>query len=205
VMYPMAGLTAAVVAFRDAFPSAALRLYVEALGGVLQQVLERRCRFGVIGSLPAVPPAFERERLLGVRMTTVVAPGHPLANYAGPVPTSVLQQHVQLVLTDRTDLSRGREFGVISEQTWRLADLGAKHAFLREGLGWGHMPVSMVEVDLARGTLVEIVRQDSPGIDVLPMFAVYRADDPPGPAGRWLIARLRAAPEEGPHIYGTVR
>ena len=41
---------------------------------------------GVIGSLPAVPPAFARERLLGVRMTTVVAPGHPLANYAGPVP-----------------------------------------------------------------------------------------------------------------------
>ena len=45
------------------------------------------------------------------------------------------------------------------------------------------MPVSMVEVDLARGTLVEIVRQDSPGIDILPMFAVYRADDPPGPGG----------------------
>ena len=204
VMYPLAGLTAAVVAFRDAFPSTALHLYVEALGGVLQQVLERRCRFGVIGSLPAVPPAFERERLLGVRMTTVVAPGHPLANYAGPVPTSVLQQHVQLVLTDRTELSQGREFGVISEQTWRLADLGAKHAFLREGLGWGHMPVPMVEVDLARGTLVEIVLQDLPAIAILPMFAVYRADDPPGPAGRWLIARLRTAPEEAPHPYGTV-
>jgi DNA-binding transcriptional LysR family regulator len=204
VMYPMAGLTAAVVAFRDAFPSTALRLYVEALGGVVQQVLELRCRFGVIGSLPAVPPAFERERLLGVRMTTVVAPVHPLANYAGPIPTSALQQHVQLVLTDRTDLSQGREFGVISEQTWRLADLGAKHAFLREGLGWGHMPMSMVEVDLARGTLVEIVLQDSPAIAILPMFAVYDADDSPGPAGRWLIARLRAAPEEPSHPYGTV-
>ena len=46
VMYPMAGLTAAVVTFRDEFPSTALRLYVEALGGVLQQVLERRCRLG---------------------------------------------------------------------------------------------------------------------------------------------------------------
>lgn len=204
VMYPMAWLTAAVMSFRDAFPLTALRLYVEALGGVVQQVLERRCRFGVIGSLPAVPPTFERERLLGVRMTTVVAPGHPLANYAGPVPTSALQQHVQLVLTDRTDLSQGREFGVISEHTWRLADLGAKHAFLRGGLGWGHMPMPMVEVDLARGKLVEIVLQDGPGIAILPMFAVYRADDPPGPAGRWLIARLRTAPEEASHPYGTV-
>ena len=25
----------------------------------------------------------------------------------------------------------------------------------------------------------------------LPMWAVYPADRPPGPAGRWLIARLR--------------
>ena len=37
--------------------------------------------------------------------------------------------------------------------------------------------MSMVEVDLARGT------QDSPGIDILPMFAVYRADESAGPAG----------------------
>ena len=58
--------------------------------------------------------------------------------------------------------------------------------------------MSMVEVDLARGT------RDSPGIDILPMFAVYRADDSPGPAGRWLIARLRAAPEEARHPCGTV-
>ena len=62
----------------------------------------------------------------------------------------------------------------------------------------------MVEVDLARGTLVEIVLQDLPAIAILPMFAVYRADDPPGPAGRWLIARLRAAPEEAPPPFGTV-
>jgi DNA-binding transcriptional LysR family regulator len=204
VMYPMAGLTAAVAAFRDAFPSTALRLYVEALGGVVQLVLEGRCRFGVIGSLPMVPPAFARERLLGVRMATVVAPGHPLATYAGSVPTSALQQHVQLVLTDRTDLSQGREFGVISAQTWHLADLGAKHAFLRAGLGWGHMPMPTVEADLARGTLVEIILQDAPpGFGILPMFAVYHAADPPGPAGRWLIARLRATPGEAPYLSQT--
>jgi DNA-binding transcriptional LysR family regulator len=65
------------------------------------------------------------------------------------------------------------------------------------------MPMSMVEVDLARGTLVEIVLQDPPG-NMLPMFAIYRADDPPGPAGRWLIARLRTAPEEAPPPQRTV-
>jgi hypothetical protein len=28
---------------------------------------------------------------------------------------------------------------VVSRRTWRLADLGAKHALLREGIGWGNM------------------------------------------------------------------
>ncbi len=37
-----------------------------------------------------------------------------------------------------------------------LADLGAKHAFLCAGLGWGLMPRPMVEEDIARGALVKI-------------------------------------------------
>src|SRR5438309_8177420 len=58
-----------------------------------------------------------------------------------PYTTLFRSQHRQLVLTDRSELSQGKEFGVFSANTWRLADLGAKHAFLRAGLGWGGMPV----------------------------------------------------------------
>jgi soluble lytic murein transglycosylase-like protein len=43
------------------------------------------------------------------------------------------------VLTDRSELTAGREFGVMSGSVWRLADLFAKHAFLLQGLGWGGM------------------------------------------------------------------
>jgi hypothetical protein len=44
---------------------------------------------------------------------------------------------------------------VLSPSTWRLADLGAKLAFLRAGLGWGHTRLHMVQTDLAKGTLVK--------------------------------------------------
>ena len=44
--------------------------------------------------------------------------------------------------------------------SWRLADLGAKHAFLRAGLGWGAMPVGVIEADLANGSLVKIKLED---------------------------------------------
>ena len=36
---------------------------------------------------------------------------------------------MKLVLAERTVLSEGRDFGVLSLLTWRLAYLGVKHAF----------------------------------------------------------------------------
>jgi DNA-binding transcriptional LysR family regulator len=193
VMFPLEQLTGAIAAFQGEFPATPLRLYVEALGAVLQPVLEGRCAFGVMGSLPTAPSELTRERLLGVKMLFVASPTHPLAALKGPIPGRVLAQHRQLVLTDRSELSQGKDFGVFSASTWRLADLGAKHAFLRAGLGWGGMPAAVVETDLANGSLVKIAMEDVPDASlVMAMSAVYRTETPPGPAGRWLIERLKS-------------
>jgi len=48
------------------------------------------------------------------------------------VPRRELAKHVQLVLTDRSDLTAGRDFAVASPSTWRLADLSTKYAFLKD-------------------------------------------------------------------------
>jgi hypothetical protein len=45
------------------------------------------------------------------------------------------RDHLQLVLTDRSPLTQGRDLGVIGTQTWRLADLGTKHVLLKQGIG----------------------------------------------------------------------
>jgi DNA-binding transcriptional LysR family regulator len=194
VMFPMAVLTRAAAAFGERFPATPLRLYVEALGGVAKAVRDGLCGLGVIGSLPLDVPGMVTERLLGVTFVFVAAPTHPLAQISGPVGECELAKHVQLVLTDRTELSAGREFGVFSPRNWRLADLGAKHAFLLAGLGWGGMPLAMVERDLREGTLRRILLEDMPeGGEVMPMSATFKADAPPGPAGRWFVGELKAA------------
>lgn len=192
VMFPIATLTCAVQAFHEHFPSTPLRLYVEALGAVVQPLLSGQCGIAVIGSLPDVPPDCATEYLLGVPAVVVAAPVHPLARIKGTVLRSVAREHVQLVLTDRSSLTAGRDFGVVSPKVWRLADLGAKHAFLKAGLGWGGMPLHMVEADLRAGTLVRIDLETSPNVGPgFSMNAVYRKEQPPGPAGRWFIARLK--------------
>ncbi|MES0101867.1 LysR family transcriptional regulator [Mesorhizobium sp. M0019] len=192
VFFPIEAITEAAKEFREHFPRTPLRLFVEALGGAYLPVLSGTASIGVVGSLPTMPPSLTGERLIGVAFMMVAARDHPLAEIKGTIPKSELAKHVQLVLTDRSELSAGREFGVMSSSTWRLADLFAKHAFLLSGLGWGGMPLHAVQRDMAKGRLVELSIEDvPPGGLILPMSAVYPTSAPPGPAGRWLIERLK--------------
>jgi DNA-binding transcriptional LysR family regulator len=191
VMWPMDALTKAAVHSRKSYPHTALRLYVEALGGVIKPVLDRHCSLGIIGSLPTVPDELQSAPLLDIPFVTVVSPTHPLAAIRGVISTATVAKEVQLVLTDRTVLTEGRNFGVVSPLTWRLADLGAKHAFLKAGLGWGNMPLHMVKTDLESGALIKIRVQGVPRDTLMSMSVVFRKDAPPGPAGRAFIAQLK--------------
>lgn len=192
VHFPMTEITAAANEFRQQFPRTPLRLFVEALGAVHQRVLDRTASVGVAVDAPNAPSMLSAERLAAVTLVMVAACHHPLASCKGSIPKSELAKHVQLVLTDRSTLSAGIEFGVMSSSTWRLADLFAKHAFLLNGLGWGGMPTHVVERDIAEGKLVVLSIDDVPPAGVImPISAFYPTASPPGPAGRWLIERLK--------------
>lgn len=192
VFFPMGPITASAKAFSRTFTGTPLRLFVEALGGAYQPVLSGSASIGIVGSLPVMPASLTVERLPGVALVMVAAHDHSLARHKGMIARSELAKHVQLVLTDRSDLSAGREFGVMSPTTWRLADLFAKHAFLLDGLGWGGMPLHTIQGDIIAGRLVELSIEDvPPGGLILSMFAVYQTASPPGPAGRWLIEQLK--------------
>ena len=203
IFYPIEVITRVAKEFREQFPGVSLRIYVEALGAAIQPVLDGRCSIGVIGSLPVVPDTLSSERLSGIAFFMVAARDHPLSSYKKKIPKEVLGKHTQLVLTDRSELSSGREFGVMSPTTWRLADLLAKHHFLLNGLGWGGMPLHVVRKDLEEGRLCVLPVEDVPpdGL-LLPMSVVWQTKSPPGPAGRWFIERLKQIPVTAGKVPG---
>lgn len=193
VFFPLDALSDAAHAFYAEFPATPLRISVEALGGVVQPVLDGRAGLALLASFPTPPRGVISEHITRIDLITVAAADHPLAAIKGPIPRVELARHVQLVLTDRSALSSGNDYGVVSPLTWRLADLFAKQAFLLRGLGWGSMPAHAVEADIKAGRLVELAMQDVPqGRISLPLSAVYKATSPPGPAGRWLIDYLKS-------------
>ncbi|MEA3251082.1 MAG: LysR family transcriptional regulator [Pseudomonadota bacterium] len=198
VFFPTTTISAAAKAFAERFPLTPLRLFVEGLGAAYQPVLDGRCSLGILASLPVEFPSVVSERLDEIPMVMVASPQHPLAKFRGRIPKRELAKHVQLVLTDRSNLLAGKDYGVLSPSTWRLADLSTKHAFLKDGVGWGSMPRHMAEFDIAAGSLMLLdAREDF----ALTMSACYRASAPPGPAGRWLIDYLKGSSGDDPESH----
>jgi DNA-binding transcriptional LysR family regulator len=194
-MLPTERLVDAVQAFEAQFPTVTLRLHVEALGAVTQLVHTRVATIGVSGPLQAAVPGIEQIQVGGVELVPVAAPSHPLARNGANAP-GVARNHRQLVLTVRSSFVEGQDQGVVATDSWRLADLGAKHALLLAGVGWGNMPEPMVRGDLAAGRLVRLNLADWRG-GFYTLQAIHRTDTPPGPAAAWLIQRF-AAQHNGP-------
>jgi DNA-binding transcriptional LysR family regulator len=194
VFFPTSAITAVIKEFAERFPLTRLKMFVEGLGAAYQPILDGRCSLGIVASLPMSFPTLTSERIGEFALVMVAAIDHPLSRLSGKIPKRELAKHVQLVLTDRSQLLAGQEYGVLSPLTWRLADLSTKYAFLKDGVGWGSMPLHMVEQDVAAGTLVvldvEGVPQEGVKIDI---SAVHATTSLPGPAGRWLIDRIKVS------------
>jgi DNA-binding transcriptional LysR family regulator len=190
-MFPMSGVVDALRAFTAQFPTVPPRVYVQPLGAALELVRDGTCTIGLVPLIINDLTLMKSFPLLTIDLIPVVAPSHPLAKIDGLIETETLNQYVQLVLTDRSASTAGRDYGVLSSRTWRLADLGAKQSMLVAGLGWGNMPAHLVEDDIARGRLT-VIRPAEPDARraKLVMGGVYLADRQPGPAARWMIDHL---------------
>jgi DNA-binding transcriptional LysR family regulator len=167
------------------------RIYVQSLGAAVELVLNGTCMIGLLPFVFSDKAELKRFHLMSVHLLPVVSRDHALAKSKGPIPTDVLRQYVQLVLTDRSALTEGRDYGVLSPHTWRLADLGTKHAMLLAGLGWGSMPKHLVADDIRSGRLkvirpFEFQNQNAE----LAFGAVYLAERPLGPAAQWMMKHL---------------
>ncbi len=194
VLLPSHRIIDALTAFRQTFSTVALHLHVEAMGAVTKLVLDRVAVVGISGPVASSLDEIARIGVGSVPLVPVAAPEHPLAQ-AKINPPGAGRDHIQLVLTDRSPLTDGQDFAVLSTRTWRLAELSAKYDLLKAGIGWGNMPLPMVADDLKAGRLKQLVMADVRTVDYA-FDAIYRKDTPPGPAARWLIARFQQQPGE---------
>lgn len=177
--------------FQLAFPLVALRLHVEALGAVAALVREGHVDLAIAGPEILDLPELNRKEVGCVELVPVAAPSHPLAQMAAIEPGRA-GHYLQLVLTDRSDYTKGREFSVLSSRTWRLADFSARRDLLISGIGWGYLPRHSVRGDIAAGRLVILSLPEGVCVDYR-LHALWPKGCLPGPATTWLMDALETA------------
>ena len=192
-LYPMPQIFDALRAFTGQFPTVPPRLYVASLGSAADLVTNGTCAIGLLPSNIAELAALKFAPITTFHLCAVVAPSHPLASKKGIIEPHVLHQHVQLVLTDASTLTVGKDWGVLSSRTWRLADLGAKKSMLLAGLGWGNMPAHLVEDEIKDGRLAVIQPAGFDSVTALVLGAAYISEHSLGPAGHWMLNHLTSA------------
>lgn len=187
-LFPIAVVGAALKEMRAVYPSVAIRLSVEPLGGPVNGLLERRYALGIIVGEELRDPRVVREALSSVPMVAVVGAQHPLATRADrdTLSTADLADHLQIVQSDPSPLTEGRDFGVISPQTLRVTSQDTKQAMIVAGLGWGRLPLWQAVRDLAEGRLVRLATTALGRDSAVTMetYLAHRVDAPLGPAAR---------------------
>lgn len=200
VMVPTEALVTELREFRERFPSVALNLNVGELGMVMDMVINGRADIGLGGALLKQDDTLIAEKIGYSFMIPVAAPDHPLARFDRPLTLADVREEVQMVVTDQSGITKGRDFNVLSYKTWRVSDIATKHRLIRGGLGWGGLPASVAGRDVMERKLVAL-KLDAYEQGEYPLYAIRRTSNPPGPAGQWLIEafqrRLSACPSHG--------
>jgi len=139
-------------------------------------------------------PRITFEALSAISQVAVVAPSHPLACYRSGEKLDIpeLADHLQIVLSDPSQISEGRDFGVISPQTCRVNSQDAKHALILAGVGWGRLPLWLIKRDLDEGRLRRLGTKalGRNGEVASEAYLAHRLDEPMGPAARLLAETL---------------
>ena len=187
-LFPTAWIGAALKAMRRDYPSVAIRLAFEPLGGPLAALLAGRSTLAVTTGESFRDPRVALQALGSIEIVAVAAAEHALATRADDqaIEVAELADHLQIVQVDPTTLSKGRDFGVLSPQTCRVGSQDTKHAMILAGLGWGRLPFWQVDRDLREGRLVRLHTKDlgrHARIGTVAYLA-HRLDEPLGPAAR---------------------
>lgn len=190
-IFPMDLLSAPLREFQSRFPAVQIRISVESLGNSSRLVSENHCAIGLLTEYGTSGLDLRNISILDLSLVMVAAPNHELSRIGKAISPSLLNDHVQLVLTDRYSPPGSRDVGIYSTLTWRLSDIGAKQEMLRAGLGFGSLPLHLAKTDLDGGRLVrlELANEFGGGMTV-PMVLSRRKDLPMGPATHWLVERL---------------
>jgi len=136
-------------------PPTRLRLRDETLSGTIEALVSGQADLA-LGVADSGNSTDVHSKPLGeVHFVYAVAPHHPLATAAEPVPDSVLRQHRAVAVADSVQRGGGMTIGLLGGQdVFTVATMQAKLDAQLRGLGGGFLPECMARAHIDNGRLV---------------------------------------------------
>lgn len=194
---PLSLIAPALRQFHAEFPMVQLRILSVRPRDASRHLSEHRADLGLFLSSPFPEPDLDSMHVAGMDFVAVAAPDHPLALLPPHFPRTVMRDHLQIVVSISAAPEDSSAFGVVGVNQWHVSDVRLRHDLIRQGIGWGSMPLPMVADDIARGDLVVLQPARWDSSNVMPRFNIVvgrRRDRPLGPAGSFLMQAISAAP-----------
>jgi DNA-binding transcriptional LysR family regulator len=166
-----------------------LKLLTEVYGGSWDALVSGRADL-VIGAPSDGPTSggYSTHPLGLVQWAFMVAPTHPLASAAEPLPPEVIVQHRSIAAADSSRNLPPRTMGLLSGQdVLTVPDMRSKIRFQCAGLGVGFLPLHLTRTDVQAGRL--LIRQVVETRLGTPLFIAWRTAQR-GKALAWFLERL---------------
>lgn len=178
--------------FSEQFPDVVLNFSYEGIGGAEYRLRNGDVSLAFCTFIPNVPRDIVASRLIQIDLVPVVSASHPLASMKGKIPLTDIENFVQLVLSNPTDIN-GPHYGILSSRKWRFVDINRRLDFLLAGFGWCRMPEPMIASYVRSGELIALNIEDDPNENQPPLtiFAARSRERPLGVAGQWLMESIK--------------
>jgi len=166
--------------FFDGCPGTRLHLYFEAIAGPWERLIDGEADL-ILHHIDRADPGFEFMDLFPVRLVPVVAPGFLRFPVSREITPEQMRDYVQCIIRDTARHSPGHDYYLVEgARSWTVSDQLMKRELILQGMGWGHMPIYLIEQDLRDNRLVDISGRHLRGgqVDVV---AARRREAPHGP------------------------
>jgi len=182
--------------FFAAWPRTRLHLHFEAISGPWERLLAEEADL-IVHHVDKADTRLEWVDMLPVTLVPVAAPGYlPFAPTRSLTPEK-MKGLVQVILRDSAQ-QPGRDYFVVQgAPSWTVADQHTKKELILQGMGWGHMPLHLIDKELRNGKLLSLEGRHfkRTRIDIV---AARLRRRPTGPVAEALWRSLAGSAEEDP-------
>lgn len=141
--------------FFKAWPRTRPHLHFESIGGPWERLLAEEADL-IIHHVDKADTRFEWIDLTKITLVPVAARGYLEIPVTRQLTPEQMRAYVQVIIRDSARQPMRDYFVIKDAPSWTVADQHTKKDLIVQGMGWGHMPLHLVQRELRSGKLVSL-------------------------------------------------